>query len=219
MIERKREPGLTGEKQDTRSSKGARKKRSITRVATHYEPTPQEHAVAKTYFAKREQRAPCPGLKVCDKRVTVDHPDGNVGWLLLTQALGAADYAFAGILVSQLASTVLSTQPDSMKTDALNSMLAAVKAIEPRDEIEAMLAAQMAAIHNATMQMASRLATVNGLQQAESAERGLNKLARTFTLQVEALKRLRSGGEQKVRVEHVHVHEGGQAIVGNVEGR
>jgi hypothetical protein len=180
MIERKREPGLTGEKQDTRSSKGARKKRSITRVATHYEPTPQEHAVAKTYFAKREQRAPCPGLKVCDKRVTVDHPDGNVGWLLLTQALGAADYAFAGILVSQLASTVLSTQPDSMKTAALNSMLAAVKAIEPRDEIEAMLAAQMAAIHNATMQMASRLATVNGLQQAESAERGLNKLARTF---------------------------------------
>jgi hypothetical protein len=80
-------------------------------------------------------------------------------------------------------------------------MLAAVRAIDPKDEIEAMLAAQMAAIHNATMRMASRLATVTGLQQAESAERGLNKLARTFTLQLEALKRLRSGGEQKVRVE------------------
>ena len=81
-----------------------------------------------------------------------------------------------------------------------------------------MLATQMAAIHNATMQMASRLATVNGLPQAEAAERGLNKLARTFTLQLEALKRLHSGGEQKVRVEHVHVHEGGQAIVGHVTG-
>jgi hypothetical protein len=75
------------------------------------------------------QRAPCPGLKVSDKSVTVDHPDGKLGWLLLTQALGAGDYAFAGILVSHFASTVLSAQPDSMKTDALNSMLAAVKAI------------------------------------------------------------------------------------------
>jgi hypothetical protein len=67
------------------------------------------------------------------------------------------------------------------------------------------------------MRMASRLVAATGLPQAESAERGLNKLARTFNLQLEALKRLRSGGEQKVRVEHVHVHEGGQAIVGNVK--
>lgn len=61
--------------------------------------------------------------------------------------------------------------------------------------------------------MASRLVAATGLPQAES----LNKLARTFNLQLEALKRLRSGGEQKVRVKHVHVHEGGQAIVGSVK--
>jgi hypothetical protein len=34
--------------------------------------------------------------------------------------------------------------------------------------------------------------------------------------QVEALRRLRNGGSQTVRVEHVHVNEGGQAIIGNV---
>jgi hypothetical protein len=33
---------------------------------------------------------------------------------------------------------------------------------------------------------------------------------------MEALKRYRSGGEQKMTVEHVHVHPGAQAIVGNV---
>jgi hypothetical protein len=33
---------------------------------------------------------------------------------------------------------------------------------------------------------------------------------------LEALKRYRSGGEQKVTVQHVSVSEGGQAIVGNV---
>ena len=44
----------------------------------------------------------------------------------------------------------------------------------------------------------------------------MNRLARTFTTQVEALKRHRSVGEQKMTVERVNVNEGGQAIVGNV---
>jgi hypothetical protein len=35
-------------------------------------------------------------------------------------------------------------------------------------------------------------------------------------MQMEALKRYRTGGEQKVTVQHVTVVEGGQAIVGNV---
>jgi hypothetical protein len=49
-----------------------------------------------------------------------------------------------------------------------------------------------------------------------TAERVFNKLARTFAVQVEALKRYRTGGEQKVTVQHVTVNEGGQAIVGTV---
>ena len=40
--------------------------------------------------------------------------------------------------------------------------------------------------------------------------------ARTYAMQMEALKRYRTGGEQKVTVQHVSVNEGGQAIVGNV---
>ncbi len=44
----------------------------------------------------------------------------------------------------------------------------------------------------------------------------LNKLARTFTAQVEALKKYRSTGEQSIRVQHVTVNDGGKAIVGDV---
>jgi len=79
-----------------------------------------------------------------------------------------------------------------------------------------MLAAQMAAIHIATMTFAWRLAHVVNIPQQDSAERALNKLARTFAMQMETLKRYRTGGEQKVSVQHVSVNEGGQAIVGNV---
>src|SRR5215217_8219392 len=45
-----------------------------------------------------------------------------------------------------------------------------------------------------------------------------NKLSRTYAALLEALNRHRGKGQQKVTVEHVHVHEGGQAIVGHVEG-
>ena len=43
-----------------------------------------------------------------------------------------------------------------------------------------------------------------------------NKLSRTHATLLETLNRHRGKGQQQVRVEHVHVHEGGQAIVGNV---
>ena len=95
-------------------------------------------------------------------------------------------------------------------------MKVSMKGDMAKDQVEAMLAAQMAAVHNATMTFARRLAHVDNIPQQDSAERAFNKLARTFAAQVEALKRYRTGGEQTVRVEHVTVNEGGQAIVGNV---
>src|ERR1700758_4516186 len=79
--------------------------------------------------------------------------------------------------------------------------------------------AQVAAVHTAMMTFAWRLAHVKTIPQQDSAERAFNKLGRTFAAQVEALKRYRSRGDQTVRVEHVTVNEGGQAIVGNVAHR
>ncbi len=66
------------------------------------------------------------------------------------------------------------------------------------------------------MTFARRLAHVDNLPQQDGAQTAFNKLARTFAAQVSALKDYRSKGEQKMTVQHVHVAEGGQAIVGNV---
>ncbi len=75
---------------------------------------------------------------------------------------------------------------------------------------------QMAAIHLATMRTAAKLGSVKNPQLADQHERAMNRLARTFAAQVEAMKRYRSKGEQRVYVERVTVNEGGQAIVGPV---
>ncbi len=109
--------------------------------------------------------------------------------------------------------TAKSGEPDE---EAANFMLAVVEGIEPRDQVETMLAMQMAAVHMATMTFARRLAHVENIPQQDSASNGFNKLTRTFAAQMEALKRYRSTGEQKVTVRHVTVQPGGQAIVGNV---
>jgi hypothetical protein len=50
----------------------------------------------------------------------------------------------------------------------------------------------------------------------DSAERALNNLARTFSTQVEALKRCRARVEPNVTVQHVSVESSGQTVVGNV---
>ncbi len=187
-------------------------------VAKLYEPTPREREAMEAYLAQRKERMPTPRVKVSEKKgvagIEVDHPEPVVGGVLLMEALGTAEPDFLDGLLGQLANA--GTQGRAVDERGLNFMLAMVKGVKPKDQVEAMLAAQMAAVHIATMTFARRLNHVETLPQQDSAERAFNKLARTFAAQVEALKRYRTGGEQKVTVEHVHVHEGGRAIVGTV---
>jgi hypothetical protein len=140
----------------------------------------------------------------CSARITLD----DVG------TLGTGDHDLACGLLTQL--TDVSRSGKVATEQELNFMLSVVRAINPKDETEALLAAQMAAIHSATMVAARRLNHVETIPQQDSASNMLNKLARTFVGQVEALKKYRSAGKQTIKVQHVTVNEGGQAIVGNV---
>jgi hypothetical protein len=154
-----------------------------------------------------------PRLKISESSQLVpDHPDEQVGISLLMEAIGTTDPDFALGFLGQLADS----GDDKNKERRLNFMLSVVKDIKPRDQIEAMLAAQMAATHAATMKSFRDLADAQYLEHRDSAERTANKLSRTYVSQMEALKRYRAGGEQNVTVQQVNVGEGGQAIVGNV---
>jgi hypothetical protein len=187
-----------------------------TIVANSYEPNPREQTALAEYRQHKEQEAP--RLKVEVKgdttHLSFKHPDQTVGLLMLMQAIGTKDMAFYDGLIAQLANA--GTQNRQVDERQLNFMLSVIQGIEPRDQLEAMLAAQMAAVHSAMMTFARRLARVDTVQQQDSASNAFNKLARTFASQVETLKKYRSTGEQKVTVQHVQVNEGGQAIVGNV---
>ena len=147
--------------------------------------------------------------------VQFTHPDPETGALLLMADLGSMDPAFFSGITGQIAR--IGAAGASADEGNSNFLLSVVRALQPRDEAETMLAVQMGAIHAATMMLARRLNLVETLPQQDAAERALNKLARTYAVQMETLKRYRTGGQQKVTVEHVTVNAGGQAIVGAVE--
>jgi hypothetical protein len=94
-----------------------------------------------------------------------------------------------------------------------------LQAFKPADEIEAMLAAQAMAAHHASMECSRRAMIPD---QPYEAGQGFRKAAanasRMYIELLAALDRRRGkGGQQVVRVEHIHVHRGGQAVVGNVK--
>lgn len=98
----------------------------------------------------------------------------------------------------------------------LNAALAMVEAVAPTDELEASLAVQMAGCHALAMEMLGRAKTTERSDHIELYGNMAVKLQRTFTAQIEALARMRGKGQQTVRVEHVTVQPGAQAIVGDV---
>jgi hypothetical protein len=149
-----------------------------------------------------------------DPLVKFDGRNASVDWAAAKKAFGSSYDDFIHGLVRQLVNVGSQGKTPDDKGTAF--VAAIVGGIKPNDQIEALLAAQMAAVHNATMTFARRLAHCETIPQQDSAERAFNKLARTFAAQVEALKKYRTGGQQHMTVKHVTVNEGGQAIVGNV---
>jgi hypothetical protein len=132
---------------------------------------------------------------------------------------GSNHEQFSLMLVNQVSRSIWTAHSDEdYKEKQLAAGLEAMVGISPQDESEGMLAAQMVACHNAAMECFRRAMikdqTLEGRQQNLSFA---NKLTRSYALAMETLDKHRGKGQQKVTVEHVHVHQGGQAIVGNVQ--
>jgi hypothetical protein len=83
---------------------------------------------------------------------------------------------------------------------------------------EGALAVPMACTHTAALAVLAKLDTAFAKERRIAAfGSAAARLMRAYAMQVEVLRRLRNGGQQYVRVEHVHVNDGGQAVVGNVK--
>ena len=200
----------TGRRKAGRAVVAALPSREVEKLP--YNPTPSEREAGIAYFAAQAKKAP--RLKVAGRSVKIDHPDPAFGLIAMLKAVGSTGPLF----------------PRGPTSATCQRGLARLVPRRSRNELRARGGRGDRAARPGRGN--ARSADGGGsygyddvrptarprrqFQQQDSAQTALNKLARTFAAQVEALKRYRSSGEQKMTVQHVHVAEGGQAIVGNV---
>ena len=151
----------------------------------------------------------------------IQHPDDPLYDVKMSEALGTVEHDLQAHLLEQVACTFRKVSADDAGFEAgiiaTNTAFAILAGIQPQDELEAMLAVQMIGVHNMAMTTLAR--AIHKTQTFEGKQANVaqaTKMLRTFIAQIEALKKYRTGGQQKMIVEHVHVNEGGQAIVGTV---
>jgi len=210
---------------DKRKTNEDNSQRSNSKEVVKKELTEEEKARIEEYHQRAEVK-PIKFKKAKGEPGTMaigfQDPEDELLPAKMSEALGTADPDLQGHLLDQVIQTfrgvVSADSSDQDKTvEAVNRTMAILTGVQPRDEIESMLAVQMIGVHNMAMET-MRLAILGG-QTFEGKQSNINyatKMLRTFMGQMETLKRYRTGGEQKMIVEHVHVNEGGQAVVGTV---
>src|SRR4051794_4834223 len=187
-------------------------KAEIAAPAEKPEPTDAERAEVRDYMARVKARGRRPLRFTMERRPgkpvrlnqTHVHPD--VALFRMMNTLGTTSVDLADRLVSQILNAT-HPQPSSepISESTLNAALGAVAGIAPRDEAEAMLAAQMVGVHWIAMDLLSQVGATGNRILFNDAGNMVVKLLRTYTAQLEALKRSRSAGEQRVVVQHVNV--------------
>ena len=137
------------------------------------------------------------------------HCDDMGGSYTLVDAFATTSEAFTTESLLQLAE--MSIRDGEVNNDKINAKLALLGAISPQNELEAALALEMIATHDLSLLMINRAKTASHIDAMREYGNLATKLSRTFAAQMKTLSDWRRGGEQVVR--HVHVYEGGRAVV------
>jgi len=135
----------------------------------------------------------------------------------ILETTGSLDSDFIQNIMVQVSSTL----PDEDGEKVMNFSAALMHGLKPQDETEGILVAQMAGTHNLIMKC-MREAVNPGQFPAIANDYTLRacKLMHVFLKQLEMLEKYRGKtAHQKVIVEHVHIHQGGQAVVGHIDNR
>jgi hypothetical protein len=102
---------------------------------------------------------------------------------------------------------------------ALNKSITLITASDPKNQLELMLATQLAMTH-ITLGKSARLLDQNykDVQTINSLGNLYTKLSRLGIDQINTLERMKGKGQQKIIVEKVNIEAGGKAAIGLYEG-
>jgi hypothetical protein len=146
-------------------------------------------------------------------------PDLDAHRARLRQAFGdTLSDEFVDVMMGKLVEALRPNQSDQLDEPTLNAGLALINSIQPRSELEALMAVQIVATG------------LSGLRFLRQSHRHMTedfidvygayalKLLRLQTELIQTLDRHRRGNRQTVEVRHVHIYPGAQGVVGIVNG-
>lgn len=128
-------------------------------------------------------------------------------------ASGSGSSQFVGDLMLRIGEVLTLTEDHDRNENKVGAAFAMIAAVGPTDELEATMALQMVAANESALTFFRRAARSEYIEHTSAYSNMANKAMRSFALHAEALAKLRRGGEQVVK--HVHVNEGGQAVIAN----
>jgi|SRR5580693_4241294 hypothetical protein len=120
-------------------------------------------------------------------------------------------------ITSQMAAMMVWGRKNTDEQKAV-AALDLIMELAPANATEALLAVQMLGVHEAALLFLQRAtAEAQTFEGCDANVLRAARLMRLFSEQVELVAKLKGKtSQQKVTVEHVHIHQGGQAIVGAV---
>lgn len=195
----------------------ARKPKAQAPVDTRPAPFEKEQARIAAARERWVERTPPVQIQRNEDGVGASPHSDDSGWTMrIGDAFGTRSPEFMSQALTALNATTRSRDSADATEQQWNAAIALVSAIAPENELEAALAVQMASNHALTTDIMGRAASTTNRDFLQLYGNLAVKLQRTFTAQIEALARMRGKGQQTVRVEHVTVEAGAQAIVGDV---
>ena len=145
--------------------------------------------------------------------------DGKLWWNRLKAALGTTSSDFVNVTLVQIQKA--SRMPSGGISEmSVNAVLAFIEAAEPKNEMEAALAIQMACTHAVAMAVLEQgrwRPRRGSTRRHDSGSR--SSATERFHGPGRDYAQARGGGTQVIRIEKVEVKEGGQAVIGNLQGR
>jgi hypothetical protein len=136
----------------------------------------------------------------------------------ISEATGTDLTELSNVMLSYVLDNCLCANFD--REELTKAVLGLLTELQPKTALEGLLVAQMVSASLNSMRLTS---LALGGDKSEPCSTTMNlaiKLQKLFLDQVNALEKLRGNkGHQKMTVKYVHVHEGGQAVIGSIENK
>jgi hypothetical protein len=189
------------------------------KIAPKQLPDPSERERAQILDARAELAQRPARVSVAanleDRVLSIGPPHADhAGWHdAMRNAAATTSLDFANFA---LGSAMAIVDPTGENQGRCNAALAMIQAVEPKNEVEAVMAAQMVGVHALAMDSMAKAVGADTMPRRDAFITQATKMTRTFAAQLEALAKLRSGGKQQVEVRYVYVDaRGSQNVIGS----